>query len=73
MNLEPLIQSKVGQKNKYHILTHMYEIQKNGTDEPILRAGIETQMWRMDLWSQWRKERVERPERVALKYINYCL
>ena len=24
MNLEPLIQSKVGQKNKYHILTHIY-------------------------------------------------
>ena len=42
MNLEPLIQSKVGQKNKYHILTHMYEIQKNGTDEPICRLGIET-------------------------------
>ena len=42
MNLEPLIQSKVGQKNKYRILTHMYEIQKNGTDEPICRVGIET-------------------------------
>ena len=42
MNLEPLIQSKVGQKNKYRILTHMYEIQKNGTNEPICRVGIET-------------------------------
>ena len=45
MNLEPVIQSEVSQKekNKYHILTHIYEIYKNGTDEPICRAGIETQ------------------------------
>ena len=37
------------EKNKYHILTHIYEVQKNVTDEPICRAGIETQMSRMDL------------------------
>ena len=29
----------IKEKNKYHILTHMYEIQKNGTDEPICRAA----------------------------------
>ena len=36
MNLEPLKQSEVNQKekNKYHILTHIYRIQKNGTDVP---------------------------------------
>ena len=46
MNLEPAIQNEVSQKekNKYHVLTRIYGIQKNGTDEPICRAGIETQM-----------------------------
>ena len=39
MNLKPAILSEVGQKekNKYHILMHIYGIQKNGTDEPICR------------------------------------
>ena len=44
-NLEPIIQSEVSQKEKkkYHLLTHMYGIEKNGADEPICRAGIEMQ------------------------------
>ena len=35
MNLEPIIQSEVSQKerDKYHILTHIYRIQKIGTEE----------------------------------------
>ena len=35
MNLEPVIQSKVRQeeKNKYHILMHIYGISKNSTNE----------------------------------------
>ena len=35
MNLEPIIQSEVSQeeKDKYHILTHIYGIYKNGTEE----------------------------------------
>ena len=42
MNLEPVIQSEVSQKekNKYCIVTHIYGIWKNGTDEPICRTGI---------------------------------
>ena len=34
MNLEPIIQSKVSQKekNKYRILTHIYRIYTNGTE-----------------------------------------
>ena len=46
MNLEPIIQSEVSQKekDKYCTLMHIYRIWKNGTDEPICRAGIETQM-----------------------------
>ena len=31
---------------------HIYGIEKNGTDEPICREGMEMQMQRMDLWTQ---------------------
>ena len=46
MDLETVIHSEVSQKdkNKYHILMHICGIQKNGTDEPICKAEIETQM-----------------------------
>ena len=45
MDQEAVIQSEVSQKkkNKYHILMHICGIQKNGTDEPICKAEIETQ------------------------------
>ena len=45
INLEPVIQSEVSQeeKNKYHMLILIYGVYKNGTDEPICRAEIETQ------------------------------
>ena len=51
MNLEPVIQNEVSQKeiNKYHILMHIYGIQKNGTDESIFRAGMKTKTYIMDL------------------------
>ena len=47
MNLEPIIQSEVSQKeeNKYCILTHIYGIQKDGTDAPICREAVETDVW----------------------------
>ena len=43
MNLESVIQCEIIQKekNKY-ILMHVCGIYKNGTDEPICRARIET-------------------------------
>jgi len=45
MNQEFVIQSEVSQKekNKHGILMHIYGILKNGTNEPICRAGIEMQ------------------------------
>ena len=48
------IQKEVSQKekNKYCILMHIYRIYKNGTDEPICKAGIEMQTQTMDLWTQ---------------------
>ena len=54
MYLEPIIQTEVSQKEKNndHKLTHMYGIQKDGTDEPICRASMETQTFRTDLWTQ---------------------
>ena len=44
INLEPFIQSEASQKekNKYCILTHIYGIQKPGTEEPICRAATDT-------------------------------
>ena len=43
MNLEPIIQSEVSQKDKYCILTNTYGIQKDSTDDPTGRTAKETQ------------------------------
>ena len=45
MNLEPIIQSEVNQKkkDKYRILTNIYGIWKNGTEEFIYKAAMEKQ------------------------------
>ena len=53
MDLETVIHSEVGQKekNKYQILTHICGIQKNGTDETVSKAEIETQMQRTNIWT----------------------
>ena len=57
---------------KYHILRHIYGIQKNSTDEPVCRDGVEmTQTLRMELWTQWGKKRVGQIERGALTDIHY--
>ena len=48
MDLESVIQSEVSQKekNKYHMLTHIYGIyDKNGNEEPRGRTGIMTQTY----------------------------
>ena len=53
LDLESVIQSEVSQKekNKYRVLTHVCGIQKNGTDEPTFRVGIEMQMQETDVWT----------------------
>ena len=53
MDLETVRQSEVSQKekNKYHIIMHICRIQKNGTDEPVCKAEIETQMQRTNVWT----------------------
>ena len=44
-------------REKYCILTHVYGLLKDGTDEPFCRAGIEVLTYRMDLWTQQGKEK----------------
>ena len=60
MNLEPIIQSEVSQKekHKYRILTHIYGIWKDGTNDPTHRAAKETQIQRTDFWTLWKRARV---------------
>ena len=43
--------SSLKEKNKYRILTHICGTQKNGTDELVRRAEIETQMQRTNVWT----------------------
>ena len=54
MNLQPIIQSEVSQKEKSKncLLTLTYGIQKDDTDEPICRAAVETQTQETDLRTQ---------------------
>ena len=51
MNLEPVIQSELSQKekDKYRVLRHMYGIQKNGIDKPPCKEGMEMQTQRTDV------------------------
>ena len=44
MNLKPIIQSEVSEKekDKYCILTHIYGIQKDDTNNPTFEAAKET-------------------------------
>ena len=60
MNLEPIIQSKVNQKEKqqYSVLTHMYGIQNGGNDNPTCETARETQMYRTVFWTLWERARV---------------
>ena len=52
MDPQTITPSEISQKekNKYCILTHMYGVDKDGTDESVCRAGIEMQTDKMDLW-----------------------
>ena len=70
MNLEPIIQSEVSQKEKYkyHTLMHIYEIQKT---EFIFREAMqkETQKTDLRIQEEGRRERVRCMERVTWKSI----
>ena len=51
MNLEPIIQSEVSQKqkDKYYILTHIYGIQNIDTEQFMHRAAMKKQTQRIDM------------------------
>ena len=59
MKLEPIIQSEVSQKEKhqYSILTHIYGISKDGSDDPV-SVSKKTQMCIADFWTLWERARV---------------
>ena len=48
MKLEPILQVEVSQKGKhqYSILTHIYEILKDGNNSPVCETAKKTQMYR---------------------------
>ena len=70
-DLEPIIQSEVNQKekSKYHILTHIYGTQEDGTDESLCRAAVDMQTQKTDLRTQGGKVRVELRERTIKTYL----
>ena len=55
MKLEPIIKSKVSQKEKhqYSILTHIYGIYKDGNDHSVCKTAKETQIYRTIFWTLW--------------------
>ena len=57
MNLEPIIQNESQkEKNKHHVSTHKYGIQKDGTYETISRAAMETQRTDLCGHRRWGQE-----------------
>ena len=56
------------EKNKYHLLTYICGIYKNGTDEPICIAGTETLIYRTDMRTQEGKEKVGWIGKLGLTY-----
>ena len=58
MDLETVLQDAVNQKvkNKYRILMHICGIQKNGTEEPVGKEQIETDIEKKSMDSKGRSE-----------------
>ena len=46
------------------------ESRKNGTDEPISREGVESQMYRTDMWTQEGKGSVGPSGSLGLMYVH---
>jgi len=69
MNLEPIIQSEVSQKekDKHCLLTYIYRIEKNSTERFIFRAGMEKQIGDRLMDMGRGEERVRCMKRVTWK------
>jgi len=72
MSLETEWNKSEREKQISHMSTYIWNLEKNGTDWPIYKAGIETGTQKLDLWARCGgKQRVGWVEREALKYIHY--
>ena len=71
--LETIIQSEVSQKEKHQcsILTHIYGIWKDGSNNPVYETAKATLMYKTVFWTLWERERVGRFGRMALKHVKY--
>ena len=71
MNLKPIIQSEVSQKEKhqYSILTNTNGIYKVGNNNPVYEIAKETMMYRSVLGTVCERERLGRYGRMALKHV----
>ena len=60
LKLKSIIQSEVSQnkKHQYSIVLHIYEIQKDGNNDPICKTAKETHMYRTVFWTLQEKARV---------------
>ena len=67
MNLESIIQTEVSQIEKYHILTHIYGIYKNGTEEYFQGNSGETDIENRLMDTGRGEEQVRCMERVTWK------
>ena len=71
MKLELVTQSAGNQRNKFCVLTHMYGIQKDGADEIMCRAAVETQTQRTGLaWLVGEEGRAEPPDEELVRYFK---
>ena len=53
MDLKSVILSDVRKRETITAYRLICGIQKNGTEESICKTGIEMQMYKTDLWTQW--------------------
>ena len=47
--------------DKYHTISHICETLKAGTNEPIYKTEVESQMWKTNLWlsgDKWGREKL---------------
>ena len=46
------------EKSKYCILTQIYEMKKDGNNNPVYKTAKETLMYRTVFWTLWEKEKL---------------
>ena len=76
MDLEPIIQNGVSQEeiNKYHLLTHICGLWKNGADEPCRVKELEKARFRKRMRPALYRNRLPlmRREGAAVRLVSCC-